>query len=113
MPGCDSGNGVPSRWEAFRSSSSESRSVLDCGVLAEASCVFVARAADTIGCWRSPVVWQVWPHELLPVREGRPWSAMHVGTNPEVLLTEPIEGIVDATGDPTHLSATCRLPVLS
>ena len=35
---------------------------------------------------------------------------MHVGTNPEVLLTEPIEGIVDATSDPhlggpRHLSA--------
>jgi len=31
---------------------------------------------------------------------------MHVGTNPEVLLTEPIEGIVDATGDPAHLGGT-------
>jgi len=33
---------------------------------------------------------------------------MHVGTNPEVLLTEPIEGIVDATGDP-HLGGTRHL----
>jgi hypothetical protein len=81
MPGCDSGNGVPSRWEAFRSSSGNP----------------------------VPLVWQVWRHELLPVREGRPWSAIHVGTNPEVLLTEPIEGIVDATGaqlgGTRHLSA--------
>ena len=36
-------------------------------------------------------------------------SAMHIGTNPGVLLTEHIQGIVDATGDPPHLSGTRHL----